>query len=193
MLVLSVLLSGAGNYQREIRYECSDIALSHRLSPRAATRFRSKAGTSTLGWLLQKSPPRPWDHRVRGWERHPRSLCLTFDQMPPCHQVPPLQGLVAQGSWLAQLGQGPQSPMSAKTTAWPPMVPWPLEQDPVIKQGFSTALSLPWVPNPPAQAGDEVWSPSALCSGALGPAVSVGETIPSNSIQFHPIPSKRCI
>lgn len=106
--------------------------------------------------------------------------------MPPCHQVPPLQGLVAQGSWLAQLGQGSQSPMSAKTTAWPPMVPWPLEQDPVIKQGFSTALSLPWVPNPPAQAGDEVWSPSALCSGALGPAVSVGETIPSNSIQFHP-------
>lgn len=103
--------------------------------------------------------------------------------MPPCHQVPPLQGLVAQGSWLAQLGQGSQSPMSAKTTAWPPMVPWPLEQDPVIKQGFSTALSLPWVPNPPAQAGDEVWSPSALCSGALGPAVSVGETIPSNSIQ----------
>lgn len=57
MLVLSVLLSGAGNYQREIRYECSDIALSHRLSPRAATRFRSKAGTSTQGWLLQKSPP----------------------------------------------------------------------------------------------------------------------------------------
>lgn len=44
VLVPSVLLSGEGNYQREARDRCSDVALSHKLSPRAATRFRSKVG-----------------------------------------------------------------------------------------------------------------------------------------------------
>lgn len=63
MLVPSALLSGAGNYQREIS---SDSALSHKLSPRAATHFTKwgQCWDISTGLASPEKPPKPWDHRM---------------------------------------------------------------------------------------------------------------------------------